>query len=473
MVGILANDSSNLHPLFLKSMGGEETLQVARMQAGGAQIWRQQEADGKRSAIAERRKEMVEAMARRPRWRSDPASNSTGLTIAEAAAADKHQREILRQGGSLVSSSPADMGRLQNAFAFDDLKKHASTGELAQKMAAANMAVYDQLVADQFVEEQLVTELYYQRAQRRTEEQKQHHREVCLRSQLWCAAIDSPYTLKKRREARERERDRLTALELKPRFRDIEEEIEPLLRFQAAVARFGPDLVPPGPASPSVLLEKARRKLPGLKRDALLNPPFVPLVPTAVAHDLHRKQILAESGFRIGKTRSTSPNASPQSSPPKSAPFSTVQQQPPSALTTHSSRLPSLDAPDPVGGRANHLCLSATPPILLETLTLPLASSPLSSPLSRQPLPPSPRQPPPTARQSREPREPLSPRQPATARASTSAFSRRGQYSEAAPQGSVEGHQPPPATAVSRRNLSFNLSSETDEGSSLAMPAVS
>lgn len=255
---MLANDSTTLHPLFLKSMGGEETLRAARMKAGGAQIWRQQEVDGKRSELAERRKEMVEAMAKRPRWRSDPASNSTGLTIAEAAAADKHQREILRQGGSLVSSSPTDMGRLQNAFAFDDLKKHASTGELAQKMAAANMAVYDQLVADQFVEEQLVIELYYQRSQRRTEEQKQHHRKVCLRSQLWCAAIDSPYTLKKRREARERECDRLTALELKPRFRDIEEEIEPLLRFQAAVARFGPDLLPPGPASPSALLEKVR-----------------------------------------------------------------------------------------------------------------------------------------------------------------------------------------------------------------------
>jgi len=458
---MLANDSTTLHPLFLKSMGGEETLRAARMKAGGAQIWRQQEADGKRSELAERRKEMVEAMAKRPRWRSDPASNSTGLTIAEAAAADKHQREILRQGGSLVSSSPTDMGRLQNAFAFDDLKKHASTGELAQKMAAANMAVYDQLVADQFVEEQLVIELYYQRSQRRTEEQKQHHRKVCLRSQLWCAAIDSPYTLKKRREARERECDRLTALELKPRFRDIEEEIEPLLRFQAAVARFGPDLLPPGPASPSALLEKARRKLPGLKRDALLNPPFVPLVPTAVAHDYHRKQILAEAGFRIGKTRSTSPNTSPQSSPPN---------------TPRASRLPSLDAPDPVGGRPNHLCLSGAPPLPLETLTSPLASSPLSSPLSRQPLPPSPRQPPLTARHSLEPRESLlselSPRQPATARASTSAFSRRGHFLEGSPHCRVEG-QPPPATAVPRRNLSFNLGSEIDEGSSLVMPAVS
>lgn len=46
-------------------------------------------------------------IATRPRWRSDPSSLATGLSMAEATAADKWERSLHKDGGSLAASSMA------------------------------------------------------------------------------------------------------------------------------------------------------------------------------------------------------------------------------------------------------------------------------------------------------------------------------------------------------------------------------
>ena len=302
------------------------------------------------------------------------------VTIGDA---DRHK-------GLLSDALNADQGgatRLQNKFAFSDKDyMQATTEELSRRNAALNMAVYEQLVADKYVEEELVCALYLQRVQRRSEEMKRAHREICERNRERCASIDTPYERSKRRITRETAMVREAALLETPRFRDIDDLVTPRLRaedlhrrnpdifpkppplsagwitsssaaFTAAStprdAHASPEIspeissemtsqmgmsarsisVPPppqsgpmrGPASPRELLDRARMKLSQMGGQGLHNPPFISQVPTAVSHTYHRIRILDENGFKLGKTRAVS---SPHESAAPGSPRSSVQDSP-------------------------------------------------------------------------------------------------------------------------------------------------
>jgi len=267
-------------------------------------------------------------------------------------------------------------GRLQNNFAFNDKDKmQVTTAELSRRNAAQNMAVYEQLVADKFVEEEIVCSLYLQRVQRRSELQKQRHREVAARNKEWCESIDTPYNRRKHREMREKwmleEAQRMAT----PRFRDLDEVYMPRIQRELMRAR-NPELFPPppppagstkevaedlaasfqsaplpptaempsrAPASPRVLLENARHKLEALGKTSLHNPPGFPLgthIPVQVSHVIHRDRILKEAGLTPHATR-----AVPQ---PKEEELP-ITYQPPQSLSASFARSSTSSSPRRLG----------------------------------------------------------------------------------------------------------------------------